>query len=80
MKEKYIAEVERHLGMFFSMANGAEYPNIAERMYEIVQESMRTVDVREYNASQERRKVNGTPYPDMECFVDSKDWRFNRDQ
>ena len=68
MKEKYIAEVERHLGMFFAMANGSEFNNIAERMYGIVEEAKQTVDVREYNASQERRKVNGTPYPDMEKF------------
>ena len=55
MKEKYINEVEKHVGMYLSMAHGAEFNNLAERMYNIVQESMQVVDLREFNAAMERR-------------------------
>lgn len=55
MKEKYIAEVERHLPGLFSQLLGKEYSTIAPIVYDTVRTSIETVDHRERTAAYNRR-------------------------
>ncbi len=70
---------EAKLYKIYDQFNAGSSRSKAIALVDILRQLEAEVNTTLNEESQERRKVNGKPYPAMECFVDSKEWRFGRD-